>query len=470
MQNQSILSRRSFRQKERFMPKKNDLIPLEIQSVTNEGQGVGRYEGMAVFVPHTAPGDRLTVRIVKVLSSYCYGIIQEIHAPGPGRIDPACPVCRRCGGCSLQHLSYEEELRIKKGWIEDAVSRIGGLSVPVEGILPSPRVTGYRNKAQYPIGKGPDGAYCGFYAPRSHDIVPFDGCLLQPPFFGDILRAVCRYIDQSGREPYCEAAGKGLFRHLYLRWGESTGEVMVCLVINGESIPQAQRLVSLVRAACPKVTSILLNRNTQRTNVILGKETRVLFGEPCIRDVLAGVEVEISPLSFYQVNHQGAELLYRQAAELADLSPGDLLLDLYCGAGTIGLSMARQAGELVGVEVVESAVRDAEKNALKSGIRNARFLCADAGKAAARLEAEGLRPNVVVLDPPRKGCDTATLEAVARMAPERIVMVSCNPSTMARDLRRLEEKGYLARTVRGVDMFPRTGHVEAVCLLSKLHT
>lgn len=450
------------------MLKKNDLIPLEIQSVTNEGHGVGRYEGMAVFVPHTAPGDRLAVCIVKVLSSYCYGIVQEVRTPGPGRIQPACPVCRRCGGCSLQHLSYEEELRIKRGWIEDALTRIGGLSVPVEGVLPSPQVTGYRNKAQYPIGKGPEGAFCGFYAPRSHSIVPFDSCLLQPPFFGDILRAVCRYIDQSGREPYCESTGQGLFRHLYLRWGESTGQVMVCLVVNGEKVPQPQLLASMVLSACPGVTSILVNSNTKRTNVILGRETRVLFGEAFIRDILAGVEVEISPLSFYQVNRRGAELLYRQAAELADLSPGDLLLDLYCGAGTIGLSMARQARELVGVEVVESAVRDARRNAAKSGIQNARFLCADASKAAAQLEAEGLRPAVVVMDPPRKGCDTATLDAVARMSPKRIVMVSCNPATMARDLRRLEGSGYRAVRVRGVDMFPRTGHVESVALLTRM--
>ncbi len=451
------------------MLKKNDLIPLEIESVTSsEGSGVGRHEGMVVFVPGTAPGDRLAVRVVKVLSSYCYGIIQEVLSPGPGRIEPACPVCRRCGGCALQHLSYEEEVRIKGRWIADALSRIGGMEIPLEAMHPSPQSTGYRNKAQYPIGQGPDGAFCGFYAPRSHTIVPCGGdCLLQPPFFGEIARAVCGYIDQSGQRPYDEKAHRGLFRHLYLRWGEATGQVMVCLVVNGQSIPQPRLLISRVLAACPQVTSILLNVNTGRTNVILGKETKALFGEPVIRDVLAGVEVEISPLSFYQVNHQGAELLYRQAAELAALSPGETLLDLYCGAGTIGLSMAKEAKELIGVEAVESAVRDAERNAARSGIRNARFLCADAGKAAARLEAEGLRPAVVVLDPPRKGCDEATLSAVARMAPERIVMVSCNPATLARDLRRLAGEGYRVRSVRGVDMFPRTVHVETLALIQR---
>lgn len=450
------------------MLKKNDLIPLEIQSVTSEGSGVGRHEGMAVFVPGAAPGDKLVVRVVKVLSSYCYGIIREVVRPGPGRIEPACPVCRRCGGCSLQHLDYPAELAEKERWVADAAARIGGLSLPVRPILPSPRAAGYRNKAQYPIGMGPDGACCGFYAPRSHTLIPFDDCLLQPPFFGDIARAVCRYIDRSGQRPYDESSGAGLFRHLYLRWGESTGQVMVCLVVNGRRVPQPQLLVSMVLAACPCVTSILVNSNTKRTNVILGKETQVLFGAPSIRDVLAGVEVEISPLSFYQVNHQGAELLYRQAAEMAELRPDDVLLDLYCGAGTIGLSMARQVKTLVGVEVVESAVRDAQKNADRNGIQNARFLCADAGAAAARLEAEGLRPTVVVLDPPRKGCDAATLAAVARMGPRRVVMVSCNPATMARDLKALEKAGYRAQTVQPVDMFPRTAHVECVVSMSRV--
>lgn len=447
------------------MLKKNDVIPLEIQSITGEGSGVGRYEGMAVFVPGSAPGDRLTVQIVKALSSYCYGIIREIVQPGPGRIEPACPVCYRCGGCSLQHLSYPAELAEKERWVADALSRIGGVSLPVRPIIPSPLCSGYRNKAQYPIGAGKHGACCGFYAPRSHTLVPFDRCLLQPPFFGDIAQAVCRYIDQSGEEPYDEKSGTGLFRHLYLRWGEVTGQVMVCLVINGERIPQPQLLVSTVLAACPGVTSILVNTNRKNTNVILGEETRVLFGATSIRDVLAGVEVEISPLSFYQVNRQGAELLYRQAAELADLGPDDILLDLYCGAGTIGLSMARRVKELIGVEVVESAVRDAKKNAERNGIRNARFLCADAGTAAVQLEAEGLRPSVVVMDPPRKGCDTATLAAVARMGPERVVMVSCNPATMARDLKMLEGMGYRAREARPMDMFPRTAHVECVALI-----
>ena len=452
------------------MLKKNQLIPLEIQSVTNEGNGVGRFEGMAVFVPGTAPGDRLTARVVKVLSSYCYGIVEELLEPGPGRVEPACPVCRRCGGCSLQHLSYPAELAVKEGWVRDSLRRIGGLDAPVRPILGSPLELHYRNKAQYPIAKGKDGAFCGFYAPRSHTVIPAEGCLLQPAFFGEIARAVCRYIDRSGEEPYDEASGKGLFRHLYLRWGEAAGEVMVCLVVNGERIPEPQSLVSSLLSVCPQISSILVNTNTKNTNVILGPKTRVLFGASAIRDLLCGVRVNISPLSFYQVNRRGAELLYRQAAELARLTPEDVLLDLYCGAGTIGLSMARQVREVIGVEVVESAVRDAEQNARENGVENARFLCADAGQAAGRLREEGLLPTVVVLDPPRKGCDTATLEAVAGMTPSRVVMVSCNPATMARDAAVLSKKGYRLTAVQPVDMFPRTAHVETVVLLSKLNT
>ena len=449
------------------MLQKNQLIPLEIQSVTNEGSGVGRYEGMAVFVPGTAPGDRLTVRVVKVLSSYCYGIVEELLEPGPGRVEPACPVCRRCGGCSLQHLSYQAELAVKEGWVRDSLRRIGGLDVPVRPILGSPLELRYRNKAQYPIAKGKDGACCGFYAPRSHTVIPAEGCLLQPAFFGEIAAAVCRYIDRSGEEPYDEKTGKGLFRHLFLRWGEAAGEVMVCLVVNGRKIPEPQSLVSSLLGVCPQISSILVNTNTQKTNVILGKETRVLFGAPAIHDILCGVRVKISPLSFYQVNRRGAELLYRQAAELAALTPEDVLLDLYCGAGTIGLSMASRVRELIGVEAVESAVLDARENARENGVENARFLLSDAGKAAGELLAQGLSPTVAVLDPPRKGCDAATLEAVAAMAPSRVVMVSCNPATLARDLAILSKKGYRPAAVQPVDMFPRTAHVETAALFTR---
>ena len=449
------------------MLQKNDVIQLEIQSVTNEGSGVGRHEGMAVFVPMTAAGELVQVKIVKVLKNYCYGIVEQVLCPSEQRLVPDCPVFRRCGGCSLRHLSYQEELRCKGEWVRDVLQRIGGLSLTVPPVLPSPLEQGYRNKAQYPFGLSPDGkAYCGFYASRSHTIIPAEGCLLQPPFFEKICRAVCAYIDQTGGDIYEENTGKGLFRHLYLRWAEATGEVMVCLVINGERIPRPQLLVERVLAACPQTASIQLNINKRNTNVILGQKSTVLWGKEAITDILAGVRVRISPLSFYQVNHQGAERLYRTAAEMAQLQPEDRLLDLYCGAGTIGLSMAGQVRELTGVEIVESAVRDARQNAAENGIHNARFYCEDAGMAASRLVREGLRPDVIVLDPPRKGCDETTIDAVCAMAPKRLVMISCNPATMARDLKLLVQRGYQVERVQPVDMFPRTNHVECCAALT----
>ncbi len=450
------------------MLKKNDLIHLEIESITNEGNGVGRYEGMAVFVPMSAPGDKLLVRVVKVLRSYCYGIIHQILEPSALRQEPDCPVYRRCGGCSLRHITYQAELSVKEGWVSDALTRIGGFRHPVLPILPSPLADEYRNKAQYPIGRDSAGrAFCGFYARRTHDIIPGEGCLLQPPVFGQIARTVCRYIDRSGASVYDEASGTGLFRHLYLRRGEASGEVMVCLVATHADIPAPDLLIREVREVCPQTASILLNVNSRVTNVILGKETVTLWGKPAIQDVLCGVEVSISPLSFYQVNRQGAQVLYRTAASLARLEPGDVLLDLYCGAGTIGLSMASRAGELIGVEVVESAVRDARENAARAGVHNCRFLCADASQAAQQLAQEGIRPAVVVVDPPRKGCDAQGLEAIARMSPRRVVYVSCNPSTQARDLRILAGMGYRLEAVQPVDMFPHTNHIESIALLQR---
>lgn len=449
------------------MLQKNQIIPLTIESITNEGNGTGHYEGLAVFVPMTAPGDVLSVRIVQVRSSYCYGIIEKIINPSPLRIEPDCPVCRRCGGCVLRHLDYTEELRQKTFWTADTFRRIGGFSLNPESCLPSPRQNSYRNKAQYPIGKADGHAFCGFYAARSHTVIPCNDCRLQPPFFSEIARVICAYIDSCGCDVYDEATGRGLFRHIYLRRGESTGQVMVCLVVNGESIPHKSRLISALLTVCPQISSILLNINRKRTNVILGSENRVLYGSEYIEDILCGVRVFLSPLSFYQVNHDGAELLYQTAADFANPQPGDVLLDLYCGAGTIGLSMARRVRSLIGVEIVAPAVQNAIDNAVRNGISNARFLCSDAGQAAEKLAAEKLRPDIIILDPPRKGCDTATLSAAVKMAPSRIVMVSCNPATAARDVKILAQMGYSPEKIQPVDMFPRTAHVETVVLLSK---
>lgn len=452
------------------MIEKNQLIELRIDAVTSEGSGVGRYNGMAVFVPLTAPDETATIRIVKLQKSYCYGIVESLIHPSPERIDPDCEVFKRCGGCTLRHLSYRCELAQKQQWVVDAVRRLGGLELPVEDILPSPDEEGYRNKAQYPFGTDAQGkTVCGFFAPRSHVIIPTADCKLQPAFFGDICRTVCDYIDRAGGGVYNEATGVGLFRHLYIRYAQATGQVMVCLVINGQHITGQQELVTALQQAVPGLSSVQLNHNTRRTNVILGDKTTLLWGTPTITDQLCDLQVDISPLSFYQVNRRGAEQLYAVAGRLAQLQDGQLLLDLYCGAGTIGLCMVRQkpAVRLVGVDIVAAAIEDARHNATRAGMANARFIAADAGQAAQQLADEGLHPDVVVVDPPRKGCDDATLQAIAQMAPARLVMVSCNPATMARDLATLLKLGYCTRVVQPVDMFPRTSHVEAVALLER---
>lgn len=446
---------------------KNQIIPLTIESLSSDGSGVGHWDGEAVFVPGTAPGDLLQVKIVKDMKRYAFGIAAELLKPGEGRIDPDCPVCRPCGGCCFRHLSYEAELAAKQSFVADAFKRLGGLEVELLPILPSPLPQRYRNKVQYPVGLADGHVVTGFYAGRTHNIIPCRDCLLQPEELNEIAWAVCELIEKYHIPVYNEHTGKGLVRHIFLRRGHHSGEILLCLVVNGRSLPHSREICDALLARFPDIVSIVLNVNTQRTNVITGPENIVLTGPGFLRDTLCGVPVELGPLSFYQVNTPGAEQLYRVAREFAALRPGDTLLDLYCGMGTIGLSMAADCERLIGVEVVEEAVESARRNAAAMGMENARFLCADAGQAAAQLAAEGLRPDCIVLDPPRKGCSQDTLDAVLEMAPHTLVMVSCNPATAARDAKYLDEHGYHPIKVQAVDMFARTKHVETVVLMSK---
>ena len=452
------------------MLKKNDIITLTITDLTAEAMGVGRYEGMAVFVPLSAVGDQLRVRIVKVQKTLCYGIIEEILSPSPARTEPLCPVYGKCGGCSLRHISYEEECRHKQHLVYENMQRIGGISVPETPFVPSPREARYRNKAQFPLVQTPDGVRAGFYASRSHRVIPCEDCLLQPEIFSEIVHFLEKFIDRFHIPVYEEATGKGLVRHLYLRRGEVSGEVMLCLVINGSEFPHCGQFVNAVTARFPEISSIILNINREKTNVVLGRKNRLLYGKDHISDTLCGVKFDLSPMTFYQVNHDGAEQLYRIAGEFAALQPEDILLDLYCGAGTIGLSLAHQVKEVIGVEIVPDAVKNAAENARKNGIENARFFCGDAAAAAEQLAHEGIRPTVILIDPPRKGCSPELLDTIAGMAPDRLVYVSCNSATLARDAALLLQKGYQIRRLQAVDMFPRTAHVETVVLLSKLNT
>ena len=451
---------------------KNQILTLRIERLSSDGSGVAHSaDGEAVFVPGTAPGDEARVRIVKDCGRYAFGILDELLTPSPDRIPVDCPVAGPCGGCSLRHLDYAAELRAKQESVLDAFRRIGGLEVPVLDILPSPDVDRYRNKVQFPVGIDKNGVPCiGFYAGRTHRIVPCPDCKLQPSVLNEIGNALCAFFAQQVIRPYDEQSGKGLVRHIFLRRGAHSGQIMVCLVCTRAKLPHAEQLCTALRGQFPAISTILLNVNAKNTNVILGSENHILYGPGYIEDTLCGVPVRLGPLSFYQVNTLAAERLYGVAAQYAQLTPDDTLLDLYCGMGTIGLSMAGQCRELIGVEIVPEAIESAKANAARMGeavAAKSRFFCADAGQAATQLAAEGLHPDIVMLDPPRKGCDEATLSAVVRMAPRRVVYVSCNPATAARDAAWLEQNGYHAEKVQPVDLFPRTKHVETVVLLSK---
>ena len=450
---------------------KNQIISLTIQRLSGDGSGVGHWEGEAVFVPGTAPGDQIQARIVKDCKRYAFGIVDTLETASPDRIPVDCPVAGPCGGCSLRHLRYQAELQAKEDSVADAFRRIGGLDVPIQPILPSPEVDRYRNKVQYPVGKDKNGHLCiGFYAGRSHRIVPCADCKLQPAVLNEIGNTLCGLLEQYGIQPYDEQSGKGLVRHIFLRRGAHSGQIMVCLVCTRPSLPHADEIVRQLCSRFDAIRTILINVNQEKTNVILGLKNQILYGSGFIEDTLCDVPVQLGPLSFYQVNTPGAEQLYKVAAAYAAPTPDDLLLDLYCGMGTIGLSMVQHCRELIGVEIIPEAIESAKANASRMGAdvaAKSRFFCADAGQAASRLASEGLAPDIIVVDPPRKGCDQATLSAIIKMAPRRLVYVSCNPATAARDCAILAQSGYSVDKVQPVDMFPRTGHVECVISLSQ---
>ncbi|MBR2405975.1 MAG: 23S rRNA (uracil(1939)-C(5))-methyltransferase RlmD [Clostridia bacterium] len=453
---------------------KNQVIPLTITAMSAEGSGIGRYtppgedRGMAVFVPFTAVGDEISCRIVKVQKNLAYGKKETIIKPSPDRLpEQDCPAFGKCGGCVYRHITYEAELRCKWQRVADALQRIGGLSVVPQPIVPCDEPNRYRNKAQYPVVPGEHRPIAGLYAARSHRVIEQRDCLLQPAVFEAALTTVVKWAKENRVPIYDETTGKGLLRHVYIREGEQSGERMVCLVCTHGKLPHADTLVAALKDTVPGLASVMVNLNAEDTNVVLGDTCYSLYGKPFIVDTLCGLTFRLSPLSFYQVNRAQAERLYGLAAEAAALTGEEALLDLYCGTGTIGLSMAHRARELVGVEVVPAAVEDAVRNAAENGITNARFMAADAAKAAKQLAGEGWKPDVVVLDPPRKGCDTALIDTVVQMAPERVVYVSCDPATLARDLKQFEALGYVTQKVTPVDMFPRTAHVETVAKLTR---
>ena len=449
--------------------KKNTVATVMIEDITDLGFGVGKLGGVVIFVADTVPGDIIEAKIIKVNSSYLIGKCERIITHSKIRVGNRCEATG-CRACAYRHISYNDELRLK----EENIRRLfNGSEITTLPILASSREKRYRNKAQYPIGLS-DGEYVvGFYAPRSHRVTPIDDCNLTPLIFSQIVEEMILYFKRHTLTVYDESTGKGLLRHIYLRRGDVSGEILVTLVINGDSIPQKEELTDALESRFPEIVGILLNVNRENTNIILGSEYITLSGRNFIFDTLAGVELKITAQSFYQVNHDTAELLYKEAKRLADPKKTDTLLDLFCGTGSIGLSMANDVRELIGIEIVDSAVECARENAVKNGISNSFFFTGDAQDTERLLEhaehelGRKITPDIIILDPPRGGCDEKLVRFASSLAPRKIIYISCNPKTLARDIKRFCPLGYSTDKVLPVDMFPCTGHVESVVCLSR---
>lgn len=444
-------------------PAEGSLHQLSIDSNAGDGAGVARLDGMVVFVQGGIRGEVCGVRLDKVGRNAIWGHVEQIRTPSPARLAPDCPHFGQCGGCQLRHMDYGEELALKRRRVEDALRRIGGADLRVEEIFGAPQQERYRNKVQFPTAPGPK---IGFYRPRSHQVIDVDDCLLQPESAARLRRAVRDWMKRCRVPAYDERQRRGLVRHVYVRTNRQ-GESLLCLLVNGTKLPQEDALIQALRQAEPRLVGVVLGVNRSHSNVILGEDYRTLWGEDALLDTLCGYRFRLSVPSFYQVNAPQAEVLYEKALELAGLTGTETVLDLYCGIGTISLVMARRAGQVWGAEVVPQAVADARENARRNEVENAQFLCADAGEAARRLEAEGVRPHVVCVDPPRKGLAEDVVDTIARMGPERVVYVSCDPGTLGRDVGRFQARGYLPRRALAVDLFPRTQHVETVCLFTR---
>ena len=452
---------------------KNQLVTLEITDLNSDGHGVGHAEGMAVFVPLTAPGDRCEVRVIKLAKNYAVGRLEKLVTPSPDRVEPDCPTFRRCGGCALRHISYDAELRLKENTVRQHLTRIGGVSPdsyefhPIRAAGPC---DGGRCKAQFPIARLADGRLAvGLYAAHSHNVValPPEGCRLHPPIFAEITEAALAFFTVRGFTAYDESTKTGLLRHLYLRAARDGEQVLVCPVINAEKLPDAAVFAAGLMSRFPQITGVCYNVNRADTNVVLGEKTVTVAGSDRLVESLCGLEFELSPTAFFQVSRAGAELLYAEAGRLAALTGSETVLDLYCGTGTIGLTLAGRAARVIGVEIVPEAVADARRNAVRNGIENAEFYAADAAEAAKKLADEGTRPDVVILDPPRKGCDEALCGIVADMGAKRIVYISCDSASLARDIKRFAVLGYTLRSAAPFDLFARTLHTETAALLTR---
>lgn len=446
---------------------KNSIHTVKIENYASSGEGVARIDGQVVFVKGALVGEECEIKILKAKKNLAYGKMERILHRSPYRQEPACPWFGRCGGCDFLHMQYEAELHMKKARVEETLRRVGGCDIGVSEIIGAEQTEHYRNKAIYAVGQANGRTVTGFYRARSHDVIPGDGCIIQAEYADRAVQAVRTWMDAYHICPYDEKTGEGTVRHVFCRYGFASGMGQVTVVSAIDDLPEKDRLIEMVRNVCPETESIILNVNKTRGNTVLAGTFLTLWGRDDIEDELCALRFKLSPRSFYQVNRAQAEKLYKEAMTFAGLTGGELVLDLYCGTGTITLCLARNAGKVVGAEIVESAIADAKQNAQRNGVENVEFICADASATAVKLRQNGLQPDVIVVDPPRKGLTETVIQAVSEMEPQRIVYISCDPATLARDLDAFRKHGYHAMKVSAVDMFPRCAHVETVVLLSK---
>jgi 23S rRNA (uracil1939-C5)-methyltransferase len=445
---------------------KNQTVEVTFEDLTHDGAGVGKVDGYPLFVPNGLPGERAEVKVIKTKKGYGFGRLVKLLTTSENRVDAPCPVYKQCGGCQLQHLSYEGQLDVKKKQVEDVMTRIGKLEgVTIHDTLGMEDPWRYRNKAQVPVGEREGGLVAGFYQQRSHSIINMDACLIQAEANDEIVQGVKRIAEKYGIRAYDEKQHRGTLRHILTRYGQNTGDVMVVLITRGDSLPNKKNVIQDIIEQFPQVKSIVQNINPKRTNVILGDKTNVLWGDEYIYDTIGDVKFAISAKSFYQVNPEQTKALYEKALEYAQLDGSETVIDAYCGIGTISLFLAQKAKKVFGVEIVPEAIEDANRNAELNGIQNAEFAVGEAEKVIPNWYKEGIKADVIVVDPPRKGCDEALLNTIIEMKPKRVVYVSCGPATLARDLRILEDGGYKTVEIQPVDMFPHTTHVECVAQL-----
>lgn len=449
--------------------KKNEFVTLTFEDLTHEGNGVGKINGYPLFVPYGLPGEEAVVKVVKVNKNFGYGKLIELKKKSAKRVEPPCNVFYKCGGCQLQHMSYDMQLQMKRNQVKNVMKKIAHLDhVPVHPTIGMEDPWRYRNKVQIPVGEKDGELITGFYRMRSHDIIhDMETCLIQDELNDRVVHAVRRIANRLGIEAYDEEAHRGVLRHIMVRTGRETNDIMVVLITRTEKLPHQEELIRELTETFPSIKSIVHNVNSKRTNVILGDKAKTIWGDDYIYDTIDDIRFAISPRSFYQVNPIQTKVLYDKAVEYAQIDENDVVVDAYCGIGTISLFLARKVKKVYGIEVVPDAIRDAKKNTELNGITNAEFIVGEAEKVLPEWKNEGFKPDVIVVDPPRKGCDVAFLKAMIAMEPKRIVYVSCNPSTLARDLVILEDGGYRTQEVQPVDMFSQTMHVEAVCWLER---